>query len=334
MLRQSFRLPSPKIDADDEPYSSQTAASGVFEHLLSPGGASDPTRVLSNPGLVFPVEKRIARIYDWRKEGHKIEAQPAKSRPWASMESFIVYSRRIIEIAESVAAFQADCCLGALRGAAFPASLVETTTYGRATFDYFNYRNGNSKENHPRVLAELEQIIKRRNIDSPEFRIAIVDAAIGGHGITAMVPLLRNIWDSSGDYNKQRWLILIHLLHDRREGTNTKRMRKVYENQVTGRFDLNLHLHEVDSLILEDYSPAVDFSRDLETGLYKPASCPGEFILRVGDEAHRIVSPSAFRLYMEFFVEGVRLAFEDDARYRLKTIVWPKTREVSGEQAR
>jgi hypothetical protein len=90
-----------------------------------------------------------------------------------------------------------------------------------------------------------------------------------------------------------------------------------------GKFDVELTTHEVGRLIYEDYEPVINFLRNKKTGLYTPMGQTGRIYYREGGSVRLIEAANAFRLFLNFFIEGIRQALEQNPRYRLDRIVWP-----------
>ena len=142
----------------------------------------------SNPGNVLPFEQKIVDRSLWAEKKEQVEQLKPKNQPWAEITDFIDYSRGIINIAECLLLQNPHCCLAPLRGASFPGSLTKVTTYGKVAFDYFDYRNRNLSGRRAEIIKEMGNIIARRNTGEESFRLAVIDAAIGGHGINDLVP--------------------------------------------------------------------------------------------------------------------------------------------------
>ena len=164
-------------------------------------------------------------FYEWSKDKHWLEQLKPKRSVLASMDDFVDYGRQLITIAERLIAFEPHCCLGPLRGASFPCSLAAVTTNAYAVFDFFDYRAGSQPKNYQRVNSELRTIVAKRNPGCAVFRVAVVDTSISGHGINALVGILKSIREDISHYRKQRWELQIHLLHDSRGGQRFRSFR-------------------------------------------------------------------------------------------------------------
>ena len=100
-------------------------------------------------------------------------------------------------------------------------------------------------------------------------------------------------------------------------------MADVKKETLSEQFEIKLILHKVQRLIAENYGPAIDFEVDSHRSLYTPAIAPGHILLRDGNEVWRIETDDAFNLFLGFYAEAIRRAFEGNQKYRLESIVWP-----------
>jgi len=299
-------------------YTSLLGPSGIFEAKVDDLAAT--SMQLINPGLLEPWEQKKDFAYNWSTEKNWLEQEDPTKWPLASNSDFAAYGSKIVAIAEDLVDFEPDCCLGPLRGSSIPSSLIAVSANDYATFDFFTFRDHSN--NLQRIERELISIIMKRNLRPLDFHVAVVDTAVGGHGVNNLTDILKSIWSANSSYREQRWQLRFHLLHDRRKGTNLGKILSSQKKAEPDGFEITVVPHQVPRLIAEDYGAAINFQFDTKSRLYTPATEPGEILLLENNEVWRIRSNNAFKLFMAFYVEGVLQALTSDPKYQLKSIVW------------
>lgn len=197
-----MRKPHEQKFEGETAYSNSTSISGIFIRTHEHRSPGEPI-VHANPGNPKPAHQKILETYDFAKHKELIEAK-ASTQPWIENADLYSYGRSIVDIAERIHSLKPDCCLGPLRGAAFPCSLVDTTVQGRARVDYFNFRENSNPANRPAITRELGRILARRNNMEEEFRVAVIDTAIGGQSINMLVQILKEFWKGRADFQMQK----------------------------------------------------------------------------------------------------------------------------------
>lgn len=233
------------------------------------------------------------------------------------------YAETIVKLSEAVIASNATCRLAPLRGAARPCMLLQVMSRGEVEFEPFNFRQGSSGTRNLEITKELEKILHGRDTGKEVYTIQIVDTAIGGHGIVALVNLLRDLHDENFAFKKQFWVIDIHLLHPSNGHENISKMESV-KGLSDNRFQVMLNRYEVPDLIVEDYDEALGFTLEREGSFYvmKPSVVGGRFLLKANGVYSLIESEDLSRTFDELLCDALTCALTTDPNRELVKIVW------------
>jgi hypothetical protein len=233
------------------------------------------------------------------------------------------YADTAVKLAANVASINAECRLAPLRGAARPCMLVEVMTRGEVEFEFFNFRQGSSRGRDAEIRSDLLGILQRKNPNQETYRIQVVDTAIGGQGIVALVELLKELHDQHPSFSRQYWLIDIHLLHPTNGHENVNRMESV-QSHSTERFQLLMNRYPVPDLIVEDYDEALGFTLEREGSVYvaKPSVVAGRFLLKANGIISLIESEDLSRTFDEFMCEAVTNSLLTDPNRELIKVIW------------
>jgi len=233
------------------------------------------------------------------------------------------YADTAVKLAEALADTSAACCLAPLRGAARPCMLIEIMSRGRIEFEFFNFRQGSSKKRDDEIRSELLAILQRKDPRQELYKIQVVDTAIGGHGIVALVDLLKTLHDGQAGFAKQSWVLDIHLLHPTNGHEDVNRIESV-QRRSTEHFQVVLNRYPVPDLIVEDYDEALGFTLEREGSIYvaKPSVVAGRFLLKANGVMSLIESEDLSRTFDEFMCEAVTHSLLTDQNRELVSIVW------------
>jgi hypothetical protein len=213
---------------------------------------------------------------------------------------FDVYGDRLISLTHHILESEPHCSLGPVRGGAKPCALVEVMSRGACEYDYFNYQCGSHAANRQRVLGDLKPILLARNPEEEVYRINVTDTAGGGHGINALVSILKEIKEGTADFRNQKWQLGVRLLHTAE--ADIEHIEGIKKAQVSGDFLIDLQRFDVPNLIFEDYDPALAFQVETQDGRYefKPCAKPGRMLCRFGNEAYVVETDNTNLMLNEF----------------------------------
>lgn len=276
-----------------------------------------------NPGVLvhlrgsFELNADESRISNW------INTSTGDKKWEINAEHIDSYADTAVKLAAAVTATAAACRLAPLRGAARPCMLVEVMSCGNVEFEFFNFRQGSSRQRYSEIRSELLAILQRKDPGQELYRIQVVDTAIGGNGIVALVDLLKALHDGRADFAKQAWVVDIHLLHPTNGHENVNRMDSVIR-QTTDRFQVMMNRYPVPDLIVEDYDEALGFTLEREGSTYlaKPSVVAGRFLLKTNGVLSLIESEDLSRTFDEFMCEAVTNSLLTDPNRELVSVVW------------
>lgn len=233
------------------------------------------------------------------------------------------YADAAVKLAANLQTVNADCSLGPLRGAARPCLLLEVMTRGAARFEFFDFRQGSSGKRDGEIKSALLQILKNKNPLRADYVIQIVDTAIGGYGINALIRLMSDIHDNTSIFQNQRWTIDVHLLHPKTASANFSQIEWA-ANQNPKAFCVSIHRYPVSDLIVEDYDEALGFTIEKAGEIFvaKPSIVPGRFLLRSGSNIYLIDSEDLYRTFDELFSKAITESLLTDPDRQLTEIVW------------
>jgi hypothetical protein len=241
-----------------------------------------------------------------------------------SESDFSNYAGRLVELTEHTLEAAPQCLLGPLRGAAKPCVTTEVMSKGKFSYDYFNFQAGSQKENHSRIITDLTTILKQCDPGVGEYRINVTDTARGGHGINALVELLRDIREGNAQFRRQHWLLDLNLLHDESANTDIGNIQRVLSLAQCGKFDVQLHRYPVSSLIVEDYDPAlaVELVSDGQTHRFKPCARGGAFLYETNKEVRIIETEDCYRTLEWFYSDSITKYLLTSPRHEQDGDVW------------
>lgn len=235
---------------------------------------------------------------------------------------FDTYGGKLIELTHHVTTTEPHCSLGPLRGAAKPCVLAEVMSRGACEYEFFNFQESTNAANHPRVIRDLAEIVRRNDPGEEVYRINITDTAKGGHGINTLVGLMARVKESVPAFRNQRWKLDLNLIHD--TSANISNIKAVRGLRKEGWFDIELNPYPVPSLIVEDFDPALAFSLEWngERHVFKPCSVPGEFLYQVGNEIHLIHSENCYLTFEELYSIAITQWLETAPDLKQVGVVW------------
>lgn len=305
-----------------------TAPSGSF---IAPQGfqigeayQADTYRPIYNPAVLdrytssFEVNRTIPLGSDeWYSALSKYSCKVSDS-------DFSNYAGRLVELTEHTLQTAPQCLLGPLRGAAKPCVTTEVMSKGKFSYDFFNFQAGSQKENHGRIKTDLTNILKQRDPGAGEYRINVTDTARGGYGINALVELLREIREGNAQFNHQRWILDINLLHDESANTDIGNIQRVLSFSQRGKMDIQLNRYPVSSLIVEDYDPAlaVELVSDGKTHRFKPCARAGAFLYEIDKTVHVVETEDCYRTLESFYSKSITEYLLASPRHEQDGVVW------------
>jgi len=304
------------------------APSGSFTQIQDAEedlGCSGIYRPIYNPAVLdrytssFEVAKTIPYQSDeWFSALSKFPCRVAESE-------FDCYAGKLVELTEHTLEASPNCLLAPLRGAAKPCAIAEVMSRGQVLYDYFNFQAGSDTRNQPRIKNELITILRQRDPGTSTFRINITDTARGGQGINALVSMIRDIREADAQFNNQQWILDLNLFHDLSSHTNIDNIEAVRRRfSLPGKIAINVNRYPVDSLIVEDYDPAlaVKLEADGKVFRFKPCAVAGSFLYRTGNEVRIIESQDCYQTFEKLYSDSLTQFLLTSPKHEQDGVVW------------
>jgi hypothetical protein len=300
------------------------APSGQFVSTQSyaQGTATDGFSDLWNPGVfehlrdsfqLEAYEPLTSAIGDFLRAEHKVIKQ----------SDFDRYGEVLIRLAATVSSQSANLNLGLLRGAFRPCVIVEVMTRADVGYDFLDYTQ--HTERGAEIVPKLLEALVKSDPGKEDFRLQITDTAIGGFGATHIAEMLIGIKESAPALRTQRWKVFLNLLHDRRDGTNTGKMRHI-EKLSTDSIEFNVSLFEVPDLITEDYDGGLGLK--LDGKILKPCHEPGAFVLQSADGISLINSNDLRLTFDQLFTQSVTDGLVTSPHYNQVGDIWNRWEQM------
>lgn len=293
-------------------------ASGLFvdAKFVSEGSG------IYNPGVREEFRGSYSQLSD-ENAVLKFLKQPVGKYRRFSPEQINAYADATVRLAAAVSATKADCRIAPLRGAARPCMLVEVMSKGAVRFEFLDFRDGSKGQRDAEIINALGAMLRRKDPGRDLYRIQVVDTAIGGHGIEKLVRLLLLIHRDRPAFNKQSWILDLHLLHAPRKDEHIDRISAVGRLSAE-KVKIFLERYQVPKLIAEDYTESVGFEiEEAPDGCsLKPKTVGGRFLIESKDETRVIESTDLSRTFQEFLCESVTDSLINDRSRKLVRVVW------------
>ena len=240
------------------------------------------------------------------------------------------YGAKLVELTNHVVSLNPHCSLGPLRGSAKPCVMAEVMSRGGCQYEFFNFQGNSVQATHPRIIADLEEILKRRDPGEEVYRINVTDAGRGGNGINNLVSLLGVVKESVPEFQHQKWVLDLNLVHDQASKAHVANIERVRKKTATG-FEVCLHRYPVPSLIVEDFDPALAFSLewDGQRQIFKPCSVPGQFLYQTGNEVHLIQSDNSYLAFEELYSRAITEHLTKAPDLQQIGVVWQEYQDKS-----
>jgi hypothetical protein len=307
----------------------------ILTLTTAPSGGFSSIAAMPIDPIIFSVEPIFnPGVLDHLRGSYELHADEARIENWLNRSTgekkweinadhIDSYADTSVKLTAAVTATGAACRLAPLRGAARPCMLVEVMSRGKVEFEFFNFRQGSSRKRDAEIRSELLAILQRKDLGQELYRIQVVDTAIGGQGIVALVELLKDIHDQQAAFSNQSWIIDIHLLHPTNGHENVNRMDSV-QRRTTDRFQVMVNRYPVPDLVVEDYDEALGFTLEREGSTYvaKPSVVSGRFLLKTNGGLRLIESEDLSRTFDEFMCEAVTNSLLTDPNRALVSVVW------------
>lgn len=247
-----------------------------------------------------------------------------------TITDFDHYGEKLVELTNHVVSLNPHCSLGPLRGAAKPCVMVEVMSRGGCQYEFFNFQGNSVQATHPRIVADLAEILKKRDPGEEVYRINVTDAGRGGNGINNLVYLLGVVKESASEFQHQKWKLDLNLVHDQVSKAHVANIERVRKQSRTG-FEICLHRYPVPSLIVEDFDPALAFSPEWEgpRQIFKPSSVPGQFLYQTGSEVHLIQTDNTYLAFEELYSRAITEHLTKAPDLQQVDVVWQEYQEKS-----
>ena len=294
------------------------APSGQFVSKFgySAGIANTELPVIWNPG-VFDHLRNSYKIVDYEKKLTRLGETLAGHFPIVNQADLDSYGEVLVRLAHDVKDNAAHLNLGPLRGAFRPCSIVDVMTRSQVSYQFLNYTQHADRE--AEIRAELSQSLLQHDPGKEVFRIQITDTAIGGHGAEHLASMLALVKAGDSKHAHQKWQVTFNLLHDTRQNTNTGKMRAI-ARKSTAELDIKIQLHEVPSLITEDYDGGLGLK--FEGGEVRPCSEPGNFVFISNNNIALVQSDDLKITFDELFTQSVTDGLVTSPAYKQVGDIW------------
>lgn len=233
------------------------------------------------------------------------------------------YGEKLVDLTSYVVSFNPHCSLGPLRGAAKPCVMAEVMSRGACQYEFFNFQGNSVQATHPRIIADLSEILKRRDPGEEVYRINVTDAGRGGNGINNLVSLLGVVKEKNPSFRKQKWELDLNLVHDQVSKASVANIERVLKEHPQG-LDIRLNRYPVPSLIVEDFNPALAFSLDWDgqRQVFKPCAEPGKFLYQTGNEVHLIQTENSYLAFEELYSRAITEHLTTAPDLKQVDVVW------------
>lgn len=310
---------SPELMSD---FTYTMAPSGQFVSKFgySAGVANTELPVIWNPG-VFDHLRNSYKIVDYERKLTRIGNTLAGHFQTVRQADLDSYGEVLARLAHEVKYNAAHLNLGPLRGAFRPCSIVDVMTRNQVGYQFLNYTRHVDRE--AEICVELSQLLLQHDPEEEIFRIQITDTAIGGHGAEHLASMLSLIKVGHSRHAHQKWLVTFNLLHDTRQNTNTGKMRALAGKNTAG-LDFKIQLHEVPSLITEDYDGGLGLK--FEGGEVRPCSEPRNFVFISNNSVALVQSDDLKITFDELFTQSVTDGLVTSPVYKQVGDIWNQSR--------
>ncbi len=293
----------------------------VSYHGYQQGTPVSETQSIWNPG-VYDQLRNSFRVVDYTKLTEPMAGFLNQDFPIIQQSDFDRYGEVLVDLTKAVMAQQACLNLGLLRGAYRPCVIVEVMARGEVTYEFLNYTQHAERE--VEIMAELGALLRLRDPQTAEFHIQVTDTAIGGHGAEHLALMLIGIKASEKCFHNQQWVVTFNLLHDRRGGTNTAKMRGI-QDLSADRLRFEILLYEVPNLITEDYDAGLGLVFEGRT--VKPCSEPGSFFLQSNAGISLVESVDLKTTFDELYTQSITDGLVTSSEYKQVADIWNRQRE-------
>ncbi|MBN8420784.1 MAG: hypothetical protein J0L73_17845 [Verrucomicrobia bacterium] len=294
------------------------APSGQFVSKFgySAGIANTEPPVIWNPG-VFDHLRNSYKIVDYERNLTRLGDTLTGHYQVVNQTDLDSYGEVLAKLAHDVKNNAAHLNLGPLRGAFRPCSIVDVMTRNQAGYQFLNYTRHIDRE--AEIREDLSQLLVHHDPEEEVFRIQITDTAIGGHGAEHLASMLSLIKADHSRHAHQKWEVIFNLLHDTRQNTNTGKMRAIVGKNTPG-LHFKIQLHEVPSLIMEDYDGGLGLK--FEGGEVRPCSEPGNFVFISNNGIALVQSEDLKITFDELFTQSVTDGLVTSPAYQQVGDIW------------
>lgn len=293
----------------------------VSSHGYRKGSPVEELQSIWNPG-VYEELRETFRFKEYEQHTNSLARLLETRYPIVAQSDFDRYGEVLVDLTQVVRAEEAHLNLGLLRGAYRPCAVVEVMTQGQVAYEFLNYTRHTEREGD--ILPMLREVLKIHDPREEEFRIQVTDTAIGGNGSEHLAQMLTSIKESERCFREQHWTVSLNLLHDRRPGTNTGRMRNI-EGFRSGNIGFDVRLHEVPNLITEDYDGGLGLVFDGK--VVQPCHEPGHFVLQ-SNAGVSLVESSDLRLtFDQLFSQAITDGLVTSPDYKHVGDIWNRQQE-------
>jgi hypothetical protein len=167
-------------------------------------------------------------------------------------------------------------CIAPLRGAYIPSLFTYTISKHNINIQYLPFSNHKDTTNDVLAKKHLADILDRTKPSGNRLRVSILDTAIGGQGINHIADII-SAYSTSANKTID---MTAHLLVAK-GNYNSYYIYKA-KNKSLRNCKIRIRLHEVNSLIVEDWDPAIGIQILNKDGKFtlKPSINEGKFIFK------------------------------------------------------
>jgi hypothetical protein len=223
----------------------------------------------------LPTEDRA--VGDWPKWSRQ-----SKDVFGVSQQVLKGYAEKLIEVSRIIKESAYDLVLCPMRGARMPGLQGQLVTQSEP-FQPFDGTDMGKRINEERILADLRRLILDRSRAGEQWKLSVLDTAVGGDSCREMARLLRQVNDGCNE----QWLVRFHLIHAEDQYPGRSTAAYLFASK---RLQIEIMPHSVTSLLIEDEPSLLGY--DVYRGTHE------SHIVRFQQEGQIFVhGPQGVRLY-------------------------------------
>jgi len=232
---------------------------------------------IANPMLVQPVQYNIVEaappelVYELKES--------FKDARLIMREEVDSYADRLVEVATDLAKRPINVMLVPYRGGLTPSLHLQVMNKFQYPHIPLGFTQGSQERNRQSIEDELVWNLERLQ-KRAQLVIGIIDTAIRGDSSFKLADILKS---AKRHFDKHQWRVVFHLLHSREKYPTPPLVRDI-ANFNTESLWFEVELHDVPSLLVEDWDEAIGLRTDWQNGIcYYKTTTDGQVISKLPD---------------------------------------------------